>query len=426
MQFDVVHPVIPGGMHTEIPRFVQVEQRFKNDEVHDLGAATEAAMRILAAPVAGMHVAIAVGSRGIWKEAEIVHAIARELQRRGARPFVVPAMGSHGGANAVGQLAVLESYGITESSIGIPIRSSMDTVTVGRLDDGTPLHMDRFAFEADGIVLLNKIKPHTAFKAPVESGLTKMLVIGLGKHDGARSMHRHSFDRFPELLQAAAAQLLNKTRVLCGVALIENAKGTIAQVHGVLPSELMTKEAMLLAEAKQQMGRLLIPEIDLLIVDRIGKDINGAGMDPNVTGRSSTHAAGFATTKIDKILVRGLTVAAKGNAAGIGNADFTTRRCFSQIDFDAMYTNVFSARVMQGAKIPVVMPNDRDAIMAAILTTNRDIGSPPRIVRIPDTKHLDRILVSEAVLDELKETAFLRPIRAAQPLRFDNDGYLLD
>src|SRR5690606_2559208 len=329
------------------------------------------------------------GSRGIPDFVPIVRTLVNELRARGARPFIVPAMGSHGGATPEGQVRVLAGYGVTEQSVGAPIRSSLETVVLGHLPDGTPLHVDRFAAEAGGIVVFNKVKPHTAYKAANESGLAKMLVIGLGKHEGARAFHHHDFGKFPIYIPQAARELVARLPVLFGLGVVENAWGTAALIEAVVPSDLVDRDAQLLSEAKRLMGRLLMPRVDVLIVDSIGKDISGAGMDPNVTGRPSLNAAGFDYISVQKIIVRGLTAATGGNAAGIGNADFTTVRCVEEIDFTATYTNVMSARVMQGGKLPVVLPNDRLAISAALLTCNGIDPSEARVVRVADTKHLD-------------------------------------
>jgi hypothetical protein len=300
----------------------------------------------------------------------------------------------------------------------------METVVVGSLPDGTPLHTDRLAAGADGIVVFNKVKPHSAYKADIESGLAKMLMIGLGKHEGARAMHAHDFGVFPQHVPLGARALLARLPVLFALAVVENAWGEAAIVEAVPPERMLEREVELLREAKRLMGRLLVPAIDVLIVDRLGKDVSGAGMDPNVTGRSSTHASGFDAPPIQKIVERGLTEAAGGNAAGIGNADFTTVRCVNAIDLVATYTNVVSARVMQGAKIPVVLPNDRLAIATALLTCNGVEPSEGRVVRIADTKHVERILVSPAVLREIEGSGDFEVLGPLEAMRFDGEGFL--
>jgi hypothetical protein len=302
----------------------------------------------------------------------------------------------------------------------------METVVADRLPDGTELHVDKYAAAADGIVVFNKIKPHTGFKGPIESGLAKMLVIGLGKHAGARAIHNCGFPRFAELIPQAAERLLARLPVMFGLGLVENAWGKPAIIDAMRPKHMLAREAEILVEAKRLISRLLMPEIDVLIVDRIGKDVSGSGMDPNVTGRSATNMPGFTAPPIDKIIVRGLTEQTHGNAVGIGLADFTTRRVVEQIDYVATYTNAFSARVMRGARLPVILANDRDALMGALQTCFGVAPERAKVVRIRDTKHLDRIAVSQAVLDEVKGSTELEPLGPARPLRFDEGGYLVD
>jgi hypothetical protein len=239
-------------------------------------------------------------------------------------------------------------------------------------------------------------------------------------------MHQHDFSVFQKLIPTAAERIAAKLPVLFALAVVENAWGEAAMIEAVTPDRLVARETELLAEAKRLMSRLLMPHIDVLIIDRIGKDISGAGLDPNVTGRSSTHAPGFDAPPIQKIIVRGLTPATHGNGAGIGNADFTTVRCVEELDFVATYTNVFSARVMQGAKLPVVLPNDRDALAGALLTCN-DVGpETARVVRIPDTKHLDQVFVSQPVLDEIAGSPSFEQTGPLESLQFDGDGYLVE
>lgn len=426
MQFPDVIPVVPGGLQAELPAMAPLRQRFPEVSVTDVASAVRSSVSELQLPsLGGKSVAITAGSRGIPGYVEILRALVAELEDRGAEPFIVPAMGSHGGATAEGQLKVLSGYGVTEEAVGAPIRSSLDTVVIGHLPDGTPLHTDRIAAAADGIVVFNKIKPHTAYKSAHESGLAKMLAIGLGKHQGARAFHLHDFAVFPTHVPAGASALLQRLPVLFGLAVVENAWGEAAVVEAVAPERLMERDAELLSEAKRLMGRLLMPRVDVLVVDQIGKNISGAGMDPNVTGRPSLHAAGFDYIKIQKIIVRGLTAETGGNAAGIGNADFTTTRCVAGIDLVATYTNVFSARVMQGGKLPVVLPNDRLALTAALLTCNGVGPHEARVVWVRDTKHLDVVQVSPTVLADVRDSSDFAVVGEPRELLFDDDGYLL-
>lgn len=427
LHFPAVLPVVPEGLDVELPALAPLRQRFPEVRVGDPAAATRRALSRLRLPdLKGRSVAITAGSRGIPHVAVIVRELVSVLRGAGAEPFVVPAMGSHGAASAEGQAQVLADYGITEATVGAPVRSSLETVVTGRLPDGTPVYTDRLAAQADGIVVFNKVKPHTSFKATHESGLAKMLVIGLGKHDGARTMHNYELTEMGRLLPTAAGVVLGSLPVLFGLAVVENAWGELAIVEAVEVGRLLEREAELLTEAKRLMGRLLMPRVDVLVVDRIGKNISGTGMDPNVTGRPSWPAPGFPNVGIQKIIVRGLTEETHGNAAGIGNADFTTVRCVADIDLVATYTNVFSARVMQAAKLPVVLPNDRLALSGALVTLNHVSPGEARVVRVRDTKHLDTVWASKTVVEDVADRGDLELAGGFAPLMFDAEGYLVD
>jgi hypothetical protein len=275
-------------------------------------------------------------------------------------------MGSHGGATAAGQIEVLNGYGITETSVGAPIKSSMDVVEAGRFEDGTPLYTDRLAFEADAIVIANKIKPHADFKGRYESGLVKMLTIGLAKHKGAVALHDHGFAAFHEVLPKAAEILLDKLPILFGLAILENAFDELMHLEIIPKAQIMAREKELLEIAKRSIGRLLFDDIDVLIVDEIGKNISGEGMDPNVTGRPGSGLPGFPAPDIQKIVALDVTVESHGNGVGIGSADLSTRRCVEKIDLGAMYTNAFSANILNPAKLPMVLNNDHDALCVAL------------------------------------------------------------
>lgn len=425
MQFDPIRPVVPGGFDVDIPPLTPLAQHFPRVQVEDVAATTRGAIdRLELGRLDGKSIAITAGSRGIPGIVVVLRTLVAALVERGAAPFVVPAMGSHGGASAEGQIDVLARYGVVEEAIGAPIRATMDTVVVDRLPDGTELHADRYAAAADGIVVFNKIKPHTGFKGPIESGLAKMLAIGLGKHAGARTIHGCGMAVFATLIPQAAERLIARLPILFGLGLVENAWGKPAIIETIRPQHILTREAEILVEAKRLISRLLMPEIDVLIVDRIGKDVSGSGMDPNVTGRSATNMPGFTAPPIEKIIVRGLTEQTHGNAVGIGLADFTTRRVVEQIDYVATYTNAFSARVMRGARLPVILANDRDAVMGALQTCFGVGPERARIVRIRDTKHLEKIAVSQAVLDEVASSPEFEVLGPAAPLEFDAEGNL--
>jgi len=405
---------------------VQVEQRFPRPRVTDIPAALAATVKALPLKdLAGKRVAIACGSRGIPEAPTLVSNLVAILRERGANPFILPAMGSHGGATAEGQRQVLEGYGITETRVGAPVRASMEVVQVGELPGRIPLFCDALARGADAIVLFNKIKPHSAYKARIESGLLKMAVIGLGKHQGASTLHTFGFDEFPEIVRSAGERLIRTLPIAFGLAVVENAYGEVALLEAVAPERIPDREPELLVEAKRIMSRLLLPAIDVLIVDEIGKDVSGAGLDPNVTGRPATRRPGFEAPPIQKIIVRGLTPASHGNAAGIGMADFTTVRCVEQIDLGISYTNVFTARVMDSLRIPVMLRNDREALGVALKTCNRVTPEQARLVRIRNTKTLHVIAVSESCLSGIEGRADLIVLGPPRSMEFDADGYLI-
>ena len=420
-------PTVQGGMECALPRMVQVEQRFPRPRVPDIPAALAASIQALPGKnLAGKRVAITCGSRGIPEAAIIVSKLVAILKELGAKPFIVPAMGSHGGATAEGQRQVLEGYGITETRVGAPIQASMEVVQVAELPGGTPLFCDALARGADAIVLFNKIKPHSAYKAEIESGLLKMAVIGLGKHRGASTLHTFGFDEFPGIARSAGERLIRTLPIAFGLAVVENAYGEIALLEAVPRERIPVREPELLAEAKRIMSRLLLPAIDVLIVDEIGKDVSGAGLDPNVTGRPATRRPGFEAPSIQKIIVRDLTPASHGNAAGIGMADFTTVRCAEKIDLGISYTNVFTARVMDSLRIPVMLRSDREALSVALKTCNRVTPEQARVVRIRNTKALHLIAVSESCLPEMEDRPDFVVLGPSRPIEFDADGYLVE
>ncbi len=295
---------IAGGLNVALPKMALVRQRFDDSRLVDVGQAVGEQMQrseIRDRVRPGMKIAIGAGSRGIANIAEAVKAVVQRLKEQGAEPFIFPAMGSHGGANAEGQQALLEGFGIREDYVGAPIRASMDTVQVSELDDGTPLHVDRLANEADGIVLVNRIKPHTTFRGKIESGVVKMVVIGMGKIQGATLMHWQGMDRFPEVLPDAATRIMAKVPLLFGIGMIENAYDQTAYVEALLPETLIEREMELLEIAKKRMGRLLFSDIDVLVIDQMGKEISGAGFDPNITGGTTEALKGLETLVCRKL-----------------------------------------------------------------------------------------------------------------------------
>jgi lactate racemase-like protein len=396
---------IAGGLDVPLPRMANVRQKFEATRLPDIAASISAQFKrpeVRSRIKPGQSIAVGCGSRGIANMAEIARGVIRELQAAGAKPFVFPAMGSHGAATAEGQKKVLESYGITEAFTGVPIKASMETRVVGHLPDGTPVHVDKHAAEADAIVVINRIKPHTGFRGPTESGLTKMLSIGIGKIIGAATYHMHGMDRFPELLPQIRDTIIANCNLLFGVGVVENAFDETAVVEVVPAEQLATREPQLQALAKQSMPQLYFDEIDVLIIDEMGKNVSGAGFDPNITGRNRRAIQWAPKPLIKKIVVLGLTRETMGNATGIGSADVITMRIWREFDVPSTYANIITSANLDGAAIPMIMNTDREAIALAVKTVVRVKPQDCRIVRIRNTLQLSEIQVSEALLDAVR------------------------
>lgn len=426
MDLGAINVTVEGGMDYPLPPLIPVDQHFERKQLADISQTIKAGIdRLELGNLKGKSVAVTVGSRGIVGIVDITRSIVSELKEKGALPFIVPSMGSHGGATAQGQIDILAGYGITETSVGAPIHSSMDVAEVDQLDDGTPLYIDRLAYEADAIVIANKIKPHADFKGRYESGLVKMLCIGLGKHKGAVALHDHGFGKFHEILPKAAEKLLAKLPILFGVGILENAFDDLMDIHVVAKQDILPREKELLEVAKSSIGRLLFPEIDLLIVDEIGKNISGEGMDPNVTGRPGSGLTGFPAPDIQKIIALSVTPESKGNGVGIGSADISTRRCIESIDLGKVYTNAITATILNPAKLPMILNSDHDAICVALKTCNRITPETARIVRIKNTLEVHRVEVSPALLPVVETSDHLSQAGAPKPIEFDEYGYLI-
>ena len=419
---------IAGGLDLTLPKMVNVRQKFEatrlpdiSDAVADQFARQEVRERVRP----GQVIAVGCGSRGIANISEIVRCVVRELQALGARPFVFPAMGSHGAATAEGQKKVLESYGISEAATGVPIRASMDTVVVGHLPDETPVQIDKHAAEADGIVVINRIKPHTGFRGPTESGLTKMLSIGIGKIAGAASYHSHGMDRFPDLLPQIRDVVIGACNVALGVGIVENAYDETALIETVPADQLAAREPQLQALAKQFMPQLYFDEIDVLVIDEMGKNVSGAGFDPNITGRNRRAVKWVAKPLVKKIVVLGITRESMGNATGIGSADVVSMRVWRDFDVPSTYANIITSANLDGAAIPIVMNTDREAIGLAVKTVVRVKPENCRIVRIRNTLQLSEIQVSEPLLELVRRhPERFEPISAPAPFAFDAAGTL--
>ena len=398
----------------ELPFLHRVTRHIPDDGLSDIPRSVRDALNasgVAERLLPNGEVAIGVGSRGIAGLPQIVRATVDWFRERGARPFLVPCMGSHGGATAEGQLRVLEHLGVTAASAGCPIRAGMDTIVIGTLDNGLPVHMDTHATSADGVFVINRVKPHTAFTGPHESGLVKMLVIGLGKRNGADCCHSLGFGRFAEVMPQMARLLLErKPSLLGGLAVVENAHDRVCLLEAVLPERLLERDQALL-------------DLDVLLVDRMGKDISGSGMDPNITGRSpSPYKTGG--LKAARLGVLRLTEASGGNATGMGNADVVTQRLVDSADFESTYANAITSTSLKAAAIPLVMPSDEAAVRGLIKTC----GAGPRPVRlayIRDTLSLNTFWASAALAEELSARPDCRVSPESGVFRFDAEGSLV-
>ncbi len=415
----------------KLPAMYRVRQKIDPPFVADVPAAVRAEIRGLhleGRVKPGGRVAVTGGSRGVANIAAIMRTICDCLKEFGAQPFIVPAMGSHGGATADGQLKVLARYGMTPETMDVPILSSMETVEIGRMPWGFPVHVDRHACEADHIVLVNRVKPHTNYRAHVESGLMKMLVIGLGKHQGAILAHRASVDvGLPRAIPEVGRFSLSKLPILFGVATVENVRHQTARVEAMLPDLLEETETRLLQEAWSLLGRIPFEFLHLLIVDEMGKEISGTGMDPNVLGRLY-----FAPNEEPKspryirIVVRDLTEKTAGNAVGMGLADFTTRRLANKVNFHYTYTNALTGLSPMRSKLPIVFETDREAIEGALKTIGLTEPPDAKVARIKNTLELEYLYASDALLAEVKERNDLEILSGPHPFVFTDQGDLVD
>ena len=405
-----------------LPKMVKIRQTFNADEILDVSAALSAALvesGQLAQIRPGMNIAIAAGSRGVAQIATLVRTTVAEVKKLGANPFVVPAMGSHGGATGAGQAEVLAHLGITEEYVGCPIVSSMEVVEISRLPNGMPVYIDKNAYQADGIIVINRIKPHTAFRGPNESGLVKMITIGLGKQKGAESCHAYGFKYMHDLIPAMAKEMLQLAPIMFGIATVENAYDHVAKIVVAGAAELIETDRQLLIEAKAAMPRIEFSPIDVLVIDEIGKDVSGDGMDPNITGRYPTpYPTGG--PEVSKMVVLDLTEKTGGNANGVGTADFTTKRLVNKTDFQALYANGITSTVVRPNAIPMTLDCDLDAIRAAVKTSNALDLSKIRLVRIKNTLQLGEIMISEAMLPDALSLANVAVCSEPFEMQFDD------
>lgn len=374
----------------------------------------------------GMEIAITAGSRGIANVDIITRAVVDFVKSRGAVPFIVPAMGSHGGATAEGQLEILAGYGITPDTMGCEIRSSMEVVELGTSDTGMPVYMDKNAYHADGIILSCRLKPHNAFRGPYESGPCKMMTVGLGKQKGAERVHAEGMGKIGQNIPSMARVALEKAPILFAIPCLENAYDQTWKLEAIDKDDILEREPELLKEAFAHMPSLLVGACDVLIVDETGKNYSGTGVDPNITGTFSTEYA-HGGVKVQRTCFLDLSEASHGNSLGVGLANVITKRFFDKIDPEMMYPNCITSTVLTSARIPCVVATDKEAIQMCIRTCNGIDQSNPRIIRIPNSLHIGEIMLSQAYYADVKAGKWpgLEAVSEPEALRFDPEGALL-
>ena len=409
-----------------IPRMAAVRQVFDSDHIEDIPGEmrrelSREAVRAKIRP--GMRIAITAGSRGIDHLAVIIRELVSFLKEQGALPFVIPAMGSHGGATAQGQLAIVHEYGVTEEFVGCPVLATMEVVKIGELDDGRPIFINRLAAEADGIISLNRIKAHTAFRGSYESGVMKMLTIGLGCQQGAEVCHRQGILHLGENVEKFAFGILKNANVLLGVGIIENAYDQTAVIRVMTGEESPAVEPELLKLAKARMACLKLPQVDVLIVDRIGKDISGEGMDPNIAGRFivPTIQGGIQATRIG---ILDITEKTLGNVVGLGMADTCSKRVVERMSREATYPNSLTSTVTSLCKIPMYFDTQKETIQATIKMTPGKAPEEITMIRIRDTLSMDTIWVSENLIPAVENMPDMQLLTEPEALQFDADGNL--
>ena len=412
------------------PKVYRLRQNFDRTVVQDIPGTVKAELKKLSLEKRvkpGQRVALTAGSRGVANIAVILKAAVEHLQSLGTQPFIFPAMGSHGGATAEGQTALLAHYNVTEAFTGAPVLSSMEAVEISKTGDGVPVYIDRNSSQADWIIVVNRINPHTKFKATHESGLMKMMAIGMGKQKGAEYYHKAALHyTFPKIIVDAGREVLKKAPVLCGIGTVENGYDETAKIVALNPGEIENREMELLELAKEMMPRLPFNEIDLLIVDEMGKDISGTGIDPNVTGRNRDLIGVFPhPTNVKRLFVRDLTENSNGNATGIGLADLTTQRLVDKINYQAMYMNCITGISIEKAAVPMHFETDQEAIKVGLGSVGLTPPEKSKIVRIKNTLLLDEVEVSEVYGEELKKRTDLEVLEGHKPMPFDRQGNLL-
>jgi hypothetical protein len=425
IEFPEIQIPIGGLDRVQIPAMVTIRQKYVSDRIEDVVGHVHGRMAQVPDKqrYKGKSLALTVGSRGIPHLAEIVRTICDVLKEWGTIPFIIPAMGSHGGANAEGQTEMLAGYGITEEAMGVPVRSSMEVVQYGSLSNGTPLYCDKYAWEADGVVVFNKVKPHTDYRGTHESGIAKMIAIGLAKHKGASVFHMKGFAAFPQIVPEAANIFANSGHLAFGIGLVQNAYDDISHIEVCGTSEVLALDARLLEIAKASIANFKFKSCDVLIIDEIGKNISGNGHDPNVVGRN--NSGDFPEIfSVQRVFIRGLTRETHHNGCGLSGADITTRSCLNDVDWTVTWTNVVTANRLNGGRIPVYVNTDKEAMQFAIKTCDDIDSSRPRVARIKNTLEMTLVEVSESLYDEIKGLDDVELACGPHELAFDGSGFM--
>ncbi len=373
----------------------------------------------------GMKIAITAGSRGIDRLVQILKSIVYEIKKSGGEPFIVAAMGSHGGATAEGQLKVLEYYGITEEALGIPIMSSMETIELDYLENGLPVYFDKIAYHADGVIAVNRVKVHTAFKGNIESGLCKILSVGLGNHLGAKLVHSLGVKGLRDYMVDFAQVILKKAPIMGGFGILENAYDKVVKIKAALPEDFFKVDSELLIECKNLLPKLPVSEIDLLIVQEMGKNISGTGLDTNIVGGIKSPGD-FKEPSIKRLLVLDLTEETEGNALGIGLADMITQKVYRKINFNTTYTNTITATFLDRARIPMVFPTEYEAVEVGLKTIWNLPSELPRIIIIKNTLKLDEMYVSEAIWEGIRGRKNIVSSNQWEDMQFNESGEILN
>ena len=430
---NIIHGGIVSSLLADvpIPKMFRAEQKFPRESIKPQAIPAKIFSELSQEPFAqkirpGMHIAITAGSRGIANVAIITRAIADFVKSRGAVPFIVPAMGSHGGATPEGQLEVLSGYGITPDSMDCEIRSSMDVVELGRSDTGQNVYVDRNAYDSDGIIVSCRLKPHNAFRGPYESGPCKMLAVGLGKQKGAEQVHSAGMGHIAENIPSIARVIIEKAPVLFALPCIENSYDETFRIEAIDAKDILDREPELLRFAFSQMPSILVGEGDVLIVDETGKNFSGTGVDPNITGTFSTEYASGGV-KVQRTCFLDLSEESHGNALGVGLANVITRRFYEKIDPEKMYPNCITSTVLASARIPCVVATDKEAIQMCIRTCTGIDRENARVIRIPNSLHIGRIMLSEAYYADVRAGKWKGLTVESEPeeLEFNEEGNLL-